>query len=77
MTNGLYAHNNGKGWAVWKPNPIHPHKRAFAWHAEAHKWSLIVATYYDTEVEADAVMASLTGNEEHHDEGQVPLSQHV
>jgi hypothetical protein len=55
----LYVSNNGKGWAVFKPNPTHPHKRDFAWHAEGHEWSLVVGTYYRTQEMAESVMRLL------------------
>jgi hypothetical protein len=59
----MYVHNNGKGWAVFRENPAHPHQRPFAWLAETREWSLVSATYYPTRREAVCVMKWLEGGE--------------
>jgi hypothetical protein len=57
----MYISNNGNGWAVFKENPTHKHKRPWAYIAESKEWSLVMATYYRTREEAQKLLESLKG----------------
>lgn len=56
----LYVHNNGKGWAVFLKNTTGEYThRDFGYVAEAEQWSLGWATYFDSRVEAERLMAKI------------------